>query len=531
MTVYERVMSQGRFEVVYSAPADVVRQVVGHTPYAHLLVTPTWIPANTVAYSTLESAARYRGVVLDVSRERIGGHGLAWWLGDENADGDVIATRVSSNAQGFSTLFSTVAGDTEELTSTGNQSDATAITSVWVFPSRRQVIDAISKIVDSEWKIDPDGNCYSGDVDYLYGASPAVMATPGGGRDIEIVGFPAEFTRDEKSWRQYASSVYVLGSAEFEAAGSGGQSSFARDSAGNLVTRWRTARQVDIGDNAQSVANSLLNLYASSRGRREATIVTPSYDVRGDGVEAGGRIYVYDPDNDFYDTANQVWFDGTATHPLAMRVVSVEWPVEAGMGVYLHTHDGTSDDVLDLTPWVRFESPGATLEVVDGGNNTMHTLGLGGDSRSDQAAQHRLMLTFGTNKPFMNYTKSSQTIAGGGSTKTITYDGTEREVWGSESSGVVTPELPGWYEIAGWLWWDSSGSGGGVRRIQLVRNSTVLITQDIAAADNANQDRQFVKWETSFNGITDTCELKALQTSGGNLDVEARIQVQWLRHL
>jgi hypothetical protein len=86
-------------------------------------------------------------------------------------------------------------------------------------------------------------------------------------------------------------------------------------------------------------------------------------------MEPGGVCRLWDPDRGLatinYGDPTLVtglYYRGEVVHPSSFWCQSVTMPIEDGMGVYMHLADG-SDEIIDLSPYVEWERPGATIEV------------------------------------------------------------------------------------------------------------------------------------------------------------------------
>lgn len=81
-------------------------------------------------------------------------------------------------------------------------------------------------------------------------------------------------------------------------------------------------------------------------------------------VRPGDNVYVYDLESGLYNTSQQITYRGEVIFPLTKRVLSMTWAIEAGYGVYICSNAATRV-WHDLTPYVAWETPGATLTVGD----------------------------------------------------------------------------------------------------------------------------------------------------------------------
>jgi hypothetical protein len=90
-------------------------------------------------------------------------------------------------------------------------------------------------------------------------------------------------------------------------------------------------------------------------------------------IGTGTTCRCWDPENGL---ARMQWISPTLTpafyyrgellQPSPFYAQAVTMPIEDGMGVYMHKADGT-DEIIDLSPYVEWERPGATLELGSAG--------------------------------------------------------------------------------------------------------------------------------------------------------------------
>jgi hypothetical protein len=84
--------------------------------------------------------------------------------------------------------------------------------------------------------------------------------------------------------------------------------------------------------------------------RRGIQLSSDAYDIGAD-IACGDTIYVWDPDRDLYDFANQVQYRGRLIFPLKARVYGKTWSVRRGMGVYFR--DGVTGAITDLSDYIE----------------------------------------------------------------------------------------------------------------------------------------------------------------------------------
>lgn len=325
--------------------------------YGHIVILPTRVDPTAIGDTATLAAARYTGIVrAKPGRTSLAGVGLVAWLGDEDGKGDVLESLVSHVAGSFSTW---ITGLRPASLAAGTVTDPGG-TLTWSaqYTSRRAALDYVSDYFGTEYKIRPDGKLDAGTAAVLFGSTPTAIVTPTtGGRDLNIFGIPAtEFDRSEDV-EDYTTRVVLVGPAGVGTADIAPATAY-KDLLGGTA---KLVRLIDgsnvVSGNESTIATAQLGRFTSTR--KAVRLSTDRYDIAGD-VEAGATIYVYDPDLGLTDTTNQVYYRGQLLFPAELRVLGHTWPIERGMGVFYRSGAGT---YTDLTDWVVWESPGASLDV------------------------------------------------------------------------------------------------------------------------------------------------------------------------
>lgn len=81
-------------------------------------------------------------------------------------------------------------------------------------------------------------------------------------------------------------------------------------------------------------------------------------------LRPGDEVYVYDLEAGILDTANQITYRGETISPALVRCTLMTWPLEQGLGVYIRSN-AASPTLIDITPFVQWEAPGAQIDVSD----------------------------------------------------------------------------------------------------------------------------------------------------------------------
>lgn len=249
----------------------------------------------------------------------------------------------------------------------------------------------------------------------LFRVTPTVMATSKmGGSDLNLDGLSAVELTERDSWADYATTVavpftaddyeygvaYEVGDTVVATSGIYYECNTAHTSSGAneppgskwdqvnpygsaslvsvpylspfsgsavLARRVETARNVNTYDDATDVAAARLARY--DQAQRDITLDTDTFNlnrVAGGGVGkvmAGDNIYAFSREHDLYDTSAQVLWRGRVVPAATVRVHAVRTKVDPSMSVVVYSSDGSSFAPVDISRWVAFEKPGATLEL------------------------------------------------------------------------------------------------------------------------------------------------------------------------
>lgn len=330
--------------------------------YGHVIVTPTHMDPTAVPAATLLAVARYTGIYARrPSRLQIGGPGLAAWLADADGKGDVIEGTALSKSAGTFVQWITDLRPSSLLAGTYNAVGG-ALTMAFQYIDRRTALNYVADYFGAEWRINPDLTLDGGTAAQLFTTTPTVVVQRwSGGRDPNITGLKTE-VEVAKDLEDYTTRIVLLanGLAAGEAVGTADISPATpyKDLQGNAVDLVRIIDSADTAaGNETAVAQAQLNRFTSIR--RAVTLSSQTYDIGAD-IEVGDTIYVWDPERDLIDTANEKQYRGQIIRPIALRVLGYTWPVQRGMGVYFRDLNGL---ITDLTEWVQWESGPTTIEV------------------------------------------------------------------------------------------------------------------------------------------------------------------------
>lgn len=361
MSVTERHMGLGAWTLTLrtDTPLSVLNQVdLVSKAFGHVIVTPTHSDADAVGGNGLLTLARYTGMLrARPSQYELAGAGLAAWLGDEDGKGDVLDSALTKSAGTFVQWITDLRPSSLDAGTYNTVAGSLNATYQWV--SRREALDAVCDYFGAEWRVNPNGSLDGGTEAQLFTTTPiAVVQKRSGGRDLNVVGIRAHLDV-AKDYEDYTTAVKLLANGVVGTANISPATTF-RDLNGNLVefTRIVDSSNTTAG-NETAVAQAQLNRFTSLR--RAVSLSSDAYDIGGD-IAVGDTIYVWDPDLDLVDTANQVQYRGQLIFPIKLRVLGYTWPIRRGMGVYFRAPT-TAGEITDLTDWVEWETGDTTIEV------------------------------------------------------------------------------------------------------------------------------------------------------------------------
>ena len=366
--INERLMAQGSWSVPLkdTTPASlIIPSRLGYQVY----VTPTELPASMQTTPTLNSVARYQGVLLRQNSREIGGAGLLWYLGDTNKSAvlnpsgwaditfDFADWIENIMAFGGVTIFGVAAAPYTE--GTVYDFDATTFELRIGGQLRRPMLDKICNVYNAMYQVRADNTFHAGRQEDLFvSATPEVIALPKGGvRDIDLAGLKA--LELDRGWdvSDLQTGWYVLGAGEGNTAVFDHQPtaiSPLKDPLGNAVHLPKLINAPDAVSTAEAAAVGNGEFWEALYSTGSTTLSTETHDI-GRLLTPGDVIYVYDPLRGFFDTTNQQTYAGQTMFPAERLVQAVTWPLERGMGVYMR--DGDSPNAItDLTQYVEWEA-------------------------------------------------------------------------------------------------------------------------------------------------------------------------------
>jgi hypothetical protein len=343
---------------------ETPREILDRLDYfGHVAVVPGRV--NPAEYGdSLLTMARYVGVL--TKREfddikRIGGQGMAVWLGDSDDKGEVFESPVTITAQTFpNAIRALLAGSTAVVEGTLYSASGT-YTGRHQWQSRRKAIDYVCSTKNCEWRVNNNATLDAGPAANLFVATPTcVIVRKGAGKDLALTGLAGDMqlTRDVEDW---TTRVVLLAEGEGEATATGSANILSNpylDIRGNPVKRTRlVSESATSTGNAQARAQLQLNRFTGTRNALR--LVADDYEMDGS-FAVGDYVWVFDPDAGLYDSSSEVTFRGQRINPIKLRVVETSWPITGQMTVAYRHQDGSW---INLSNYFAPESGSTTIGV------------------------------------------------------------------------------------------------------------------------------------------------------------------------
>lgn len=358
MTVSEHLMRPGTFGVGLqsTAPALTVRKILDIIDGVggHIVVTPGRMPEGT-ADATMLGLALYTGrITARPSRGQIEGVGISSWLGNDDGT-TVIETAITKSAASLTTWITDLLVNGIDV---GTITNTTTYSSTFQYVTYREAIDQVCLATGAEYELRPDFTIDAAAPVTLFGAPTVVVTRKPEGVDGQYRGIQGGLLDQSVTAGRQARKIVVVG--EGGATGSATNGSLLlkdREGVAPSLTRLVDAASEPSG-NLAGLASATLSL---SGVRREFNVSSTSPGVRNY-VRPGSYVYVWDVDSGISDTANQIVFRGEVISPLKVRVLSLSWPIERGMGVYLRSNAATPV-YTDLSDHVEYDDGDAFWTV------------------------------------------------------------------------------------------------------------------------------------------------------------------------
>jgi hypothetical protein len=367
VTVQQVHMAIGQWgiQLTNDAPPGVVSSLAA---YGHVAVVRGRV--NPVEHGDdIIGLADYVGVLRKVAGDpgsgvALSGPGMAVWLGDEEDKGDILESPgVGLDADTFADSIRALLPASGAITEGTIYSGVSGTYSgLHMYQTPRKAIDYVCETMGGEWRVNHDGTLDAGPASSLFTATPTcvIVRRDIAGHDMDLRAIPGAL-KAEVDAADYATRVVLV--AQALAGGTAGPGTVPyKDIHGNEAVWTYVVDETDDTWYSNAAARAAAILSDRSTLRQAVTLDRVDYDVQGT-FEAGDTVWVWDPTIGLVDTGNEVNFRGRLLNPVAVRVLSITWPVTEGMTVAYRDADGAW---TDLTPWIRWESAdGGQVEVAD----------------------------------------------------------------------------------------------------------------------------------------------------------------------
>lgn len=356
MPFTSRLMAQGDWSLRLrdDTPQSILNQIA--TPYALVVITPGRIGTGGSGLSdaTMLAAARYTGVLLRPGPQReLGGAGLAWFLGDDEARFGLEAA-----VNGTRSLSSWLTALMPSWLTAGTVSGAGNVTGEFRWVSRRQAIDAVCQAFGVDWRLNPNLTYDVAATTTLWPATPsAILVRRQGPRELGPIQGVTGDVSIAFNWENYLSRVVAIGNTGRSS--SGGASAFF-EPGGSALTINKIVSVPEAQPGTETVLAGQVLAQANSTVRTVSVSVS-DYDLSGR-LSVGGNVYLYDPEQGLVGST-QVQYRGAMLRPAIARVIALTQPIERGMGVYIRNRTASAASYVDLSEWVEWEAAGGQLEV------------------------------------------------------------------------------------------------------------------------------------------------------------------------
>ena len=374
MTIQSKLMANGAFDVSFKpdTPRDVL---LGMSWLSTVVFTDPQIDPDL---TDPMDVGLWSGVLYGVSARRIRGYGLAKWLGDDDL-GQPYESTIEFGGVAPSALFPTLLPDPIQPGTIHDSGDV-FVGHVGKYQLPKAAIGYVCTTMGLEWRVNPDATMDVGSESQLFtdpqrllyppfvpgrayprAVVPAAIIVNEAAADVDLETLTAASLEHEADVEDYANAVIVVG--EGLAAVTAEVASTLVDPHGNPVRLVKVISEPDM-DAGNLAARAVAEVEHLAQTRNEVSLSVDDYRMASpDGgvpaVDVGATVWVYDPPQGLFDTANPIQWGGSTVYPVALRVLGVTRPVTEAMGVYV----GSPGSWTDLSDYVEPESGSVTLEV------------------------------------------------------------------------------------------------------------------------------------------------------------------------
>lgn len=379
--ISEGLMATGSFEIPLKegTPVSVLEAV---QMFGLVCVTPARLPLDAFNSDGVVDSASYTGVAMGwgANRSTLRGFGPASLLGMSGGLSNLFESDFTTSAY---TIAQHVRGQVLRNLNGGTglyhqngvyegSLSASATTKSFDISAGTSPLEYLQLIVDAfgvQWRINPDMTLDVDTASTLFGSfNGTAIFVQGGGRDgagsywAEI-----ELNEDVEDWTERYIVKPTAGSNGTADIGTNPYYDFYE---GAELERERYESNSEANNATDAAAIATNRLATLDDVRREITISIDAYDPRYD-LEPGQYVGVYLPDLYVY-SLNQYQHRGELVYPSLLRLQTITWPVQFGMGVYVRESDASAE-WMDISDHVAWES-GPTALTVDNPNRTLNVL-------------------------------------------------------------------------------------------------------------------------------------------------------------
>jgi hypothetical protein len=370
VTEVHEALGEFEFEFLGSVPREILDtiQYFGHVAFIPARLDPKQYGDNTLA------AARYVGVVrrikiADDGRTnlieddiQVSGVSMEFWLGDEDGKGPVIETETLFDTDTFSTVITDLCPTALQIGTI--HTVAGSYSGRHQYETPRSAIQYVCETISSSaapvgYRVTNTGKLNAGYESDLFVTNPTCIIIKKGisqGEDMTLRALQTTVDLDQ-DMEDFTTRVVMIaeeseeqlatGSADIATVSPG--TNIFKDLYGNPLKLTRLVSESDtIDSNADTRAEVALRTYLDPH--RQLTLAADDYDVHGS-FETGDYVWVYDPDTNLVDTANEIYVRGLRINPIKLRVTQTNWPVTEGYTVAFRDANGVWTDLSDYIHW------------------------------------------------------------------------------------------------------------------------------------------------------------------------------------
>lgn len=387
MSVTEQHLGPGRWSMRLSVgtPTSITDAI---KYFGHIIITPQWFDPLIYDDAGMKSLSAYTGIVMsletgDDGSYVLGGPSIAGWLGNRNSRGYIYErerfyeddtltntlTRTASKPPGLlyrnlTNLISLTPGTITDPTSgTG------LYTGSHIYQTPKEAIEYALGLwgqthgYNMEYRVNPDGTIDIANRDNLFVIdTPKTLIHRGTGFSPEIRVEQASSLNADGDADDFATKVLLMASGygfSQVAVASASQASYPTNVESSNFIGTNNIQKAMVSEpfttEKKAEKRARKNLNQLNAIHKNIQMDTANYDITGDDYVVGDQVYVYDPQAGIFDTANEVYWEGSLIYPQILRVLSNSWGISEGMGVYYRSSAPT---YTDLTRFVIWEEPG-----------------------------------------------------------------------------------------------------------------------------------------------------------------------------